>query len=102
MADGAMKDLLVSIFGAPEGVVLFQLIHATQFTIYLSLVAFLGGGLIGAGVAFCRIVPSRSTIIDPSLPTIPMELSLRPGAQLSSMAPIPSSNENRACTCSSA
>lgn len=59
MADGAMKDLFVSIFGAPEGVVLFQLIHATQFTIYLSFVAFLGGGLIGAGVAFCRIVPSK-------------------------------------------
>lgn len=39
-----MKDLFVRILGAPEGIVLFQLIVATQFTIYLSLIAFFGGG----------------------------------------------------------
>jgi len=55
-----MKEFLVSLFGAPEGVVIFQLLHATQFTIYLSLIAFLGGGLIGAFFAFCRIVPSKT------------------------------------------
>ena len=54
-----MKEALEAMFGAPEGVVLYQLLHATQFTIYLSLIAFLGGGLIGAVIAFLRIVPSK-------------------------------------------
>ena len=34
-----MKDLLVSFFGAPEGIVLYQLLYATQFTVYLSVIA---------------------------------------------------------------
>lgn len=54
-----MKEVFVQVFGAPEGVVLFQLIHATQFTIYLSLIAFVFGGLIGACIALCRILPSK-------------------------------------------
>ncbi len=54
-----MKDLFVSIFGAPEGVVLFQLLYATQFTIYLSLVAFIGGGVAAAGITVLRILPSK-------------------------------------------
>ena len=53
-----MKDLLVSLFGAPEGVVLFQLLYATQFTIYLSLIAFVGGGIVAAGITVLRILPS--------------------------------------------
>lgn len=60
MADLEMKDFLVSIFGAPEGVVLYQLLFATQFTIYLSLIAFVGGGLVGAGVTVLRISPSKT------------------------------------------
>ena len=55
-----MKDFLVEIFGAPQGVVLFQLLYATQFTVYLSLIAFLCGGLIGAGIALMRILPAKS------------------------------------------
>ena len=52
-----MKELLEGVFGAPGGVVLYQLFAATQFTIYLSLIAFIGGGVIGAIVAFLRILP---------------------------------------------
>lgn len=54
-----MKELFTAIFGEPHGVVLFQLIAATQFTIYLSLIAFIGGGLVGALVAFVRILPNK-------------------------------------------
>ena len=35
------------LLGKPFGIVLFQLLDATQFTIYLSLIAFVGGGLLG-------------------------------------------------------
>lgn len=54
-----MRDLFISLFGKPEGIVLFQLIDATQFTIYLSLIAFIGGGLIGAAITLARISPFR-------------------------------------------
>ena len=54
-----MKDALISLFGKPEGIVIFQLLDATQYTIYLSLIAFLGGGLVGAVIAFLRILPAR-------------------------------------------
>lgn len=54
-----MKDLFVSIFGAPEGVVFFQLLAATRFTIYLSLIAFIGGGLLGAVITFVRVAPQK-------------------------------------------
>ncbi|MFW2543094.1 amino acid ABC transporter permease [Primorskyibacter sp. 2E107] len=55
-----MKDLFVSLLGKPEGIILFQLLDATQYTIYLSLIAFLGGGLIGAMITLMRIAPVRS------------------------------------------
>ena len=55
-----MKELLTELFGKPEGIVLFQLLHATQFTIYLSLIAFIGGGLIGAMIAFLRVLPAKN------------------------------------------
>lgn len=55
-----MKDAFVSVFGAPEGVVIFQLLHATQFTIYLSLIAFFAGGAIGAVIALGRILKNKA------------------------------------------
>ena len=54
-----MKDLFVRILGAPEGIVLFQLIVATQFTIYLSLIAFFGGGVVAAGITILRVLPTK-------------------------------------------
>lgn len=56
-----MKELLTELLGKPEGIVLFQLLDATQYTIYLSLIAFLGGGSVGAVIAFLRILPSKLT-----------------------------------------
>jgi polar amino acid transport system permease protein len=53
-----MKELLVSLLGKPEGIVLFQLIMAARFTVLLSLLAFIGGGLVGAVVCTLRISPS--------------------------------------------
>ena len=50
-----MKDAFINAFGLPWGAVAFQLLDGAQFTVYLSLVAFVGGGLIGALVAFARI-----------------------------------------------
>ena len=54
-----MKEVFVSLFGAPHGVVLFQLLSATQFTIYLSLIAFIGGGIVGACITLLRILPNK-------------------------------------------
>lgn len=54
-----MTDFLASILGKPEGIVLAQLLIATQFTIYLSLIAFVGGGIVGGIITFLRILPSR-------------------------------------------
>mgnify|MGYP001827214201 CR=1 FL=1 len=56
-----MKELFVSALGAPHGVVLFQLFNATQFTIYLSLIAFIGGGIVAAVIAIMRVIPSKPT-----------------------------------------
>ena len=50
-----MSDVLVTLFGKPMGIMLFQLIYATQFTIYLSAIAFAGGGLIGSLITLARI-----------------------------------------------
>ncbi|MEM8541114.1 MAG: ABC transporter permease subunit, partial [Pseudomonadota bacterium] len=55
-----MSDLLITFFGKPHGIVVFQLISATQFTIYLTLIAFIGGGILAAFVTFCRIAPSKN------------------------------------------
>ena len=54
-----MKEMLTGLFGKPEGIVLFQLLEATQFTIYLSLIAFVGGGLLGGLITLLRIMPNR-------------------------------------------
>ncbi|WP_346433392.1 amino acid ABC transporter permease [Oricola sp.] len=47
------------MFGKPFGIVLFQLIDATQYTIYLALIAFLGGGLVALVVTMLRVSPSK-------------------------------------------
>lgn len=54
-----MKELFVSVLGKPFGIVVFQLLEATQFTVYLSLMAFVGGGLIGILVTAARVSPVR-------------------------------------------
>ena len=54
-----MKDFFISIFGKPEGIILFQLIEASQFTIYLSLIAFIGGAFGGAIITILRILPNN-------------------------------------------
>lgn len=54
-----MREALIEIFGRPHGIVLYQLLEATQFTIYLSLIAFVGGGILGAVIALVRIAPNR-------------------------------------------
>ncbi|MEM8555313.1 MAG: amino acid ABC transporter permease [Pseudomonadota bacterium] len=54
-----MRDLLISLLGKPEGIVLFQLLEATQYTIYLSLIAFLGGGFVGGLITLMRISPRK-------------------------------------------
>jgi polar amino acid transport system permease protein len=59
MEGGQMKDAFVAVFGKPFGIVLFQLLEATQFTIYLSLIAFVGGGLIGLAVTAARVSPYK-------------------------------------------
>lgn len=55
-----MTDALVALFGKPFGIVVAQLLIATQYTIYLTLIAFAGGGLIGAAVATAKITPSST------------------------------------------
>lgn len=54
-----MKDLFAEILGKPFGIVLFQLLEATQFTLYLTAIAFLAGGLVGMLVTLARTAPSR-------------------------------------------
>jgi len=55
-----VRDAFVAVLGTPEGVVLFQLLDATRFTIALSLIAFAGGGLVAALVTFLRVQPVRA------------------------------------------
>lgn len=52
-----MKDLFQIVFGEFYGNVIFTLLDATQWTIYLSLTAFIGGGLLGGLLTLGRIVP---------------------------------------------
>ena len=54
-----MKEFFITLLGKPMGIVLFQLLEATQYTIYLSLIAFLAGGTVGLAVMIARISPSR-------------------------------------------
>jgi polar amino acid transport system permease protein len=55
-----MTDLLVALFGKPTGIVIAQLISATQFTIYLSLIAFAGGGALGAVMTVLATVRAKA------------------------------------------
>ena len=54
-----MEELFINIFGKPEGIIISQLISACRFTIYLSLIAFLGGGIVGSIIVLMRIVPNK-------------------------------------------
>ena len=58
-----MKNTFIELFGKPEGIVLFQLLEATQFTIYLSLIAFTGGGILALVLAFMATVHNRVSSI---------------------------------------
>jgi len=53
-----MKELFVAALGKPYGIVVFQLLDATQFTIYLSLIALIGGGMVGLFITLSRVAPS--------------------------------------------
>ena len=52
-------EALSILFGQPYGIIIGQLILACKYTIYLSLIAFLGGGLFGAFITFLRIIPNK-------------------------------------------
>ena len=52
-----MKALLQSLFGELHGNIIYVLLDATQYTIYLSLIAFIGGSAIGVVITFCRLFP---------------------------------------------
>lgn len=54
-----MKDLFIQGFGKPWGPITFQLLEAAQFTIYLSLIAFIGGGIFGGLITLARIGRSK-------------------------------------------
>ena len=54
-----MEGLLINILGKPEGIIISQLIAACRFTIYLSLIAFVGGGILGILITFLRIIPNK-------------------------------------------
>ena len=56
-----MNDFFISIFGKPFGLVIYQLLDATQFTIYLSLIAFIGGGIVGSFITLLRVMPNKIT-----------------------------------------
>ena len=55
-----MEGIFINFFGKPEGIIISQLISACRFTIYLSLIAFIGGGIVGALITFLRIIPNNS------------------------------------------
>ena len=54
-----IQNFFISFFGKPEGIIISQLIISCQFTIYLSLIAFIGGGLIGVIITVLRIIPNK-------------------------------------------
>lgn len=54
-----MLEVLQWLFGEFYGNMLSVLLSATQWTIYLSLTAFIGGGLIGLLFTILKIVPVR-------------------------------------------
>lgn len=54
-----MTDFLSAIVGDFHANMIVLLLSATQWTIYLSLTAFVGGGLIGLCMTLLRILPDR-------------------------------------------
>lgn len=54
-----MSDFLVRMFGEFYGNMLGLLLSATQWTIYLSLAAFIGGGLIGLIMTVMKVAPFK-------------------------------------------
>jgi len=50
-----MAELLVELLGKPHGIIMFQLLAACRFTIYLSLIAFVGGGTVACVITLFRI-----------------------------------------------
>ncbi|EDQ33707.1 amine acid ABC transporter, permease protein, 3-TM region, His/Glu/Gln/Arg/opine family [Hoeflea phototrophica DFL-43] len=52
-----MSELFTAVLGKPFGVVVYQLLAATQYTIYLSLIALIGGGLIALVITIVRTSP---------------------------------------------
>lgn len=56
-----MTELLQLLLGEFHGKVLATLISATRYTIYLSLTAFIGGGLIGLLLTLARV--SESSVL---------------------------------------
>lgn len=54
-----MKAAIQSVLGEFYGNIVFVLLDATQWTIYLSLAAFFGGGVIGLLITLLRIAPVK-------------------------------------------
>lgn len=54
-----MTELLQALLGDFHGKVLATLISATRYTVYLSLTAFIGGGIIGLLLTIARVCDSR-------------------------------------------
>ena len=52
-------EVISVLFGQPYGVIIGQLIMACKYTIYLSLIAFIGGSLFGGFITFLRIIPNK-------------------------------------------
>ena len=59
MAESQLKELLQSGLGEFYGNVVYVLLDATQWTIYLSLFAFAGGGVVGLVITLIRISGSK-------------------------------------------
>ena len=53
-----MAELFMETLGKPHGIILFQLMAAARFTIYLSLIAFIGGGTVACFITLLRISKS--------------------------------------------
>ena len=53
-----MAELFMEVLGKPHGIILFQLLAAARFTIYLSLIAFIGGGAVACFITLLRISKS--------------------------------------------
>jgi polar amino acid transport system permease protein len=54
-----MRDIIITLLGKPGGIVVFQLLEATQFTVYLSLIAFVGGGAVASAITLLQVAPGK-------------------------------------------